>query len=171
MTRKRCHFFSDHTKLVITSFAAAHPQVVPNIIELCLTLSRYTFLYDTRFKIHNYSEDWIDFEKIARASPSATTIDNWVKKLAQVQVMVSRNMLSTDNISSFFQTDGGHAGQEVSLFSLYNHERKQVEQIWSSCTTVGGKFSEVTAMGAKQRMNLFFRSANPKVDGICVDSG
>ena len=80
-------------------------------------------------------------------------------------------MLSTDNVSSFFQTDGGPDGQEVSLFSLYNHQRKQVEQIWSSCTTVGGEFSEETAIGAKQRVNLFFRSANSKVDGICVDSG
>ena len=36
---------------------------------------------------------------------------------------------------------------------------------------VGGKFSLATALGAKERMNLFLKSNNQQlVDGICVDS-
>ena len=74
-------------------------------------------------------------------------------------------------MSAFFQTDGGHAGQEVSLFSIYNHDRNQVEQVWSGCTNVGGKLYSDVAKGTRQRMRLFFKSENQKLDGLCVDSG
>ena len=79
MTRKRCHFYSEYKTLLIASFAAAHPQVVPNTIELCLTLSRCTLLYNTRIKTHNYSADWIDLEK----SSTSITIINIDRQLGK----------------------------------------------------------------------------------------
>ena len=65
---------------------------------------------------------------------------------------------------------GGHTGQEVSLFSMYNHEQNQVEQIWSGCTDVGGKLSSDVTKGTKQRMKLFFKLEDQQLDGICADS-
>ena len=62
----------------------------------------------------DHSNDWITLKKVAQSSPKATTIDTWVKQLANLQVIVHWNMVSSG--ASFFQTDGGHKGQEVSLF-------------------------------------------------------
>ena len=88
-----------------------------------------------------------------------------------MQIIVSRHALSGNNVSEFFQTDGGHAGQEVSLFLMYNHKQNKAEQIWAGCTNVDGKLSAHVANGTRLRMRLFFKSENQRLDGICVDSG
>ena len=44
---------SNHTKLITTSFAAAHPQeVVPSTLQLCIALARDTLLYDIQLETH-----------------------------------------------------------------------------------------------------------------------
>ena len=60
--------------------------------------------------------------------------------------------------------------KQLSLFSMYNHKHNKVEQIWAGCTTIGGKLSANVANGTRQRMSLFFKSENQRLDGICVDS-
>ena len=94
-----------------------------------------------------------------------------MRELACVQVIVSRHVLSANNVSAFFQTDGGHTGQEVSLFLMYNHKQNKAEQIWAGCTNVDGKLSAHVANGTRQRMRLFFKSENQRLDSIYVGSG
>ena len=95
------------------SFAASHPQVVLATLQLCIALARYTLLCDVQQTAYLSHYNWISLKKIAESSPSATTIGKWVRELARVQVIVSRHALSGKNVSVFFQTDGGHAGQEA----------------------------------------------------------
>ena len=60
------------------------------------------------------------------------------------------------------------------MFSRYNHQQREVQQIWAGCTNVGGKLSSDIALGAKLRMKLFFPHTGEqlkKLDGITVDSG
>ena len=129
MTYQRCQLFTKHNKIMTASFAAAHTQIVPTVIQLCIANVRYTLLYDVQLEANQQQADWIVLQKVAEASPSATLIGNWVRELACVQVIVLRTILSENNVLAFFQTDGGHAGQEVSLFLMYTHDRNQAEQI------------------------------------------
>ena len=110
---------------------------------------------------------WIDLEKISQSSPSATLIGKWVRELACLRVLISRNKLSSKNICAIFQTDGGHREQEVSLFSTYNHDYDRVDQIWSGYTNVGGKISAHVANGTKQRIKLFLNLSSNNWTG-CV---
>ena len=59
------------------AFAREHPQVVPNSIELCIAIARYTLLLDIK-KSMNYPAGCITLENIALSSPSATTIGRYV---------------------------------------------------------------------------------------------
>ena len=153
MSHKKCQLISEHSKLLTGAFVSAHPQVVPNSIQLCIAIARYNLLRDIKQSM-NYPADWITLENIALSSPSATTIGRCVKELAILQLIVSRQLLKTD--SSYFQTDGGHKHQEFSLFSRYNHQQREVQQIWAGCTNVGGKLSSDIALEAKLRMKLNF---------------
>ena len=169
---QKCELRSQHTKMLTAAFAVSHPQVVPNNIQLLLSLGRYTLLHDVQGAL-DHSNDWITLKNVAQSSPKATAIDTWVKELASLQVIVHRNMVSSG--ASFFQTDGGHKGQEVSLFSTYCTTQERIIQVWAGCNTVAGKTSFDVAVGAKLRLELFFTKPalllSPQVDGICVDSG
>ena len=61
--------------------------------------------------------------------------------------MIFRDKLSESVM--FYQTDGGHRGQEVSLFSFYNKENDKVEQIWAGLNSVGGKGGDDVAASVK----------------------
>ena len=74
MTYQRCQLFTKHTKMMTASFAAAHQQVIPTTIQLCIAIARYTLLYDVQLEAHQRGADWIVLQRVAKSTPSATLI-------------------------------------------------------------------------------------------------
>ena len=120
---KRCELRTPHSKSLLAAFAASHPQVVPANIQMCVALGRYTLLHDVQSSIP-YDFEWISLQTVAQSSPKSTAIDNWVKELATVQVLIAREKLSDSRI--FYQADGGHKGQEVKVLSGYLFKTKKI---------------------------------------------
>jgi len=131
-------------------------------------LGRFTLLHDVS-KMTTINFDWLSLKNVGMSSPKADAINVWVKELAVMQVMVYRDIFSTGSI--FYQTDGGHAGQEVSLLSKYCEKEEKVIQVWAGLTSVGGKGSSQVAQSTKKRIELFCGGPISKIDGLCVDSG
>ena len=176
MNHKKCELRTQHTKLLLAAFASSHPQITPSSLELCLALARYTLLHDIESSL-SYSIDSITLENVAMSLPKSTALEKWIVELAHMQVMIFRDVLS--NGSVFFQTDGGHESQEVSLLSKYCPKQNKIIQVWAGLNSVAGKSSLQVALGAKKRLELFCPPQNnnshvtilPKTDGICLDSG
>ena len=144
------------------------PQVSPDAIQLYIALARYTLLHDIISPL-KFSIDWVTLRGVANSSPTATTINNWVKDLAYRQVMIFRDKISDSVL--FYQTDGGHQGQEVSLFSFYNTKTDKVEHIWAGLNSVGGKGGDNVAASVKLRLELMCKAGTTIDGGSTMDSG
>ena len=99
---------------LIAAFTVSNPQISPRSnIQALVTLSRYTLLYD--IQAHSrYKHDFITLCNIHKISPCESTIDNYVPRLAAMQVITTR--LSVPPTAKLFvQMDGGHQEQEVRL--------------------------------------------------------
>ena len=166
MTKTRCDL-STKSKLIISAFAAAHPQVSTDNIELIGSLSRYILLSDANVNSKsNY--DWITVQSISASTPSSSVMEKWVGELAVRQVIVARHKLS-DDVKAYIQTDGGHKGQEVRLLSYYDLSLNKISTMWLGLTYCG-KTSNQVAAGIKLSLDLFRRD-NSMLEGATVDSG
>ena len=130
-------------------------------------MSRYTLLYD--IQAHSrYKHDFITLCNIHKISPCESTIDNYVPRLAAMQVITTR--LSVPPTAKLFvQTDGGHQGQEVRLLSYYNQRKNKIEVVWLGLTYCG-KDSSAVARGLRQSLVLWF-DYNRLIAGTTGDSG
>ena len=156
-----------HSMHLIAAFAVSNPQISPRNIQALVTLSRYTLLYD--IQAHSrYKHDFITLRNIHKISPCESTIDNYVPRLAAMQVITTR--LSVPPTAKLFvQTDGGHQGQEVRLLSYYNQRKNKIEVVWLGLTYCG-KDSGAVARGLRQSLVLWF-DYNRLIAGTTGDSG
>jgi hypothetical protein len=165
MSKTRCDL-STKSKLVISAFASAHPQVSTDNIELIGCLSRYILLSDANVNSRsNY--DWINVQSISASTPSSSVMEDWVGELAVRQVIVARHKLSGD-VKAYIQSDGGHKGQEVRLLSYYDPILNKISTMWLGLTYCGKTANQVAA-GIKLSLDLF--RDNSTFEGATVDSG
>ena len=79
---------------------------------------------------------WINFQNISGSTVSSSSIENYVLELAVKQLMIIRyNLRLNQNI--FVQSDGGHKGQEVRLFSYFDSTTDMIETAWMGLTYCG----------------------------------
>jgi hypothetical protein len=157
---------SIHSKLLLSGFAASHPQISSENIALIGSISRFIILNDANNNL-KVKYNWISGENAAACSPSSSSIEVWVKELAVTQVIIARHQLQGLNV--YLQTDGGHLGQEVRLLSYWDERRSEVRTIWLGLSYCG-KTSDDVARGIKLSLDLFRRN-NSTIDGATVDSG
>jgi hypothetical protein len=112
--------------------------------EILIALAQYTFLLEMQAEA-NCEKDrrklldfyWLKLENVASCSPSASSLTNWVTKLAQEQFMIFGAKMEHYNV--FCQSDRGQKEQEVRLFTLlYKSDKRTAEhgsicQFWAGC--------------------------------------
>jgi hypothetical protein len=92
---------------------------------------------------------FINLENVANSSPSATSLTNWVSKLARDQDMIFSQKI--EHSSTFCQSDGGQKGQEVRLFTTFDRQDKSkgkdglVCSFWADLTCTGKSSDDVAA--------------------------
>jgi hypothetical protein len=85
---------TEHTKHLFAAFAASHPQISVIYQEIIIAVARYTFLLEIKAAVENSGKakgmdlSFINLENVANSSPSATSLTNWVSKLARDQYMI-----------------------------------------------------------------------------------
>jgi hypothetical protein len=116
---------------------------------------------------------FINLDNVANNSPSATSLTNWVSKLARDQYMIFSQKI--EHSSTFCQSDGGQKGQEVRLFTTFDEQDKSKGKDGSVCLfwadlTYTGKSSNDVAAGMHQSLKKFGRQGK-QVSGTTSDSG
>ena len=144
--RKECTL-SDRSRTIVAAFAASHPQVSVNAIELICAISRYIVLGDINMELQILNMkpfQWINFQNISASTVSSSSIKNYVLELAVKQLVIIRyNLRLNQNI--FVQSDRGHKGQEVRLFSYFDSATEKIETAWMGLTYCGKSLLQVVA--------------------------
>jgi hypothetical protein len=79
---------SQHTKHLLSAFAASHPQISVIYQELLIPLARYAFLLEIKACIDNNGKSkimdvsFMNLQNVANCSPCCTSLTNWVTELA-----------------------------------------------------------------------------------------
>jgi hypothetical protein len=108
----------------------------------------------------------VNGENAAACSPSASSIESWVKDLSVTQIIIARFQL--EGLHVYLQTDGGHKGQEVRLLSYWDEPRQEIRTIWLGLSFCG-KTSDDVARGIKLSLDIFRRNSTT-ISGATVDS-
>ena len=168
--QKECAL-SDRSKTIVAAFAANHPQVSTNAIELICAISRYILLDDINIELQTLNMQpfqWINFQNISASTVSSSSIENYVLEFAVKQlIIIQYNLRLNQNI--FVQSDGGHKGQAVRLFSYFDSATEKIETAWMGLTYCGKSLLQVAA-GIKQSLDLCIGDGR-QMTGSTGDSG
>ena len=143
-----------HTRHLFAAFAAGHLQISPIHQEHLIALARYALVVELKAacqeKDPSIRMDWATIDNVSKSSPSATIIDSWVDDLATLQLSIFGYLMSKAK-SAFVQSDGGHDGQEIRIFNIWNTLDKSLTpdgtmmSFWADLTFNGKKSIEVAA--------------------------
>jgi hypothetical protein len=170
---------TEHTKHLFAAFTASHPPISVIYQEILIAVACYTFLLEIKALVENSGKakgidlSFINLENVANSSPSATSLTNWVTKLARDQYMIFSQKI--EHSSTFCQSDGGQKGQEVRLFTAFDEQDKSkgkdgsVFSFWANLTYTG-KSSNNVAAGMNQLLKKFGHP-NKHVSGATSGSG
>jgi hypothetical protein len=170
---------TQHTKHLLAAFAASHPQISIIYQGLLITLARYTFLLEVKAvveysgKAKGMDLSFINLENVAYNSPSATSLTNWVTKMARDQYLIFSWKM--ENSKTFCRSNRGQKGQEVRLFATFDPKDKSKAEDGLICSfwadlTYTGKTSNVVAAGTHQSLKKF-GYLNKQISGSTSNSG
>jgi hypothetical protein len=170
---------TSQTRRLLAAFAASHPQVSVIHQEILIALACYTFLLDVQAQAScekdgkNIDFSWLQLTNLSNCSPSASSLTNWVTKLAQEQYILFSAKMEHANV--FSQSDGRQKGQEVRLFTLLEEsdtthsENVSICQFWAGVTYTG-KTNAAVAKGTHHSFKKFVRPLK-QISGCCGDLG
>ena len=105
--QKECSL-SDRSKTILAAFAASHPQVSANSIELVCVISRYILLGDINMQLQSLklqSFEWINFPNISSSNVSSSSIESYVVELAVKQLVIILYNLRFNQSVLYSQTE------------------------------------------------------------------